>query len=380
MRKSDLFALYFCTILTMSIMYASQPLQPYFEEFLNVSKFKASMFTTAILAPLAIASIFYGFILEKISIKKALISVFGAFGILEIVFASSSRYEILLIIRILQGLIVPIALTGIVSFISLNSPKNRVASAVAAYIGVTIAGGFLGRFLCGISFDFFGWRAFFYILAILLFLAAFLIAKIDGNATTNYAKPRLKTIFYIFVIKHNRYVYLAIFGIYFVFQAVLNILPFELLRLSGDFSGAKTGAIYFGYIIGILVSFNAAKIVKFFKNEPRAIMFGAVVFLLSLQMLMIEIYSMIFISMLVFCLGSFIAHAVANGYVNKKNLSHKAISNGLYISFYYTGGAIGSFVPGFFYGKYGWSGFLSVLTAVVILSIFCILKLNKVRR
>lgn len=377
MDKKELFVMYFCVVLTMSVMYATQPLQPHFEEILQISKFQASLFMTATLIPLAFASIFYGFLLEKITIKKALIVAFGAFSVLEFIFAGASSYTLLLSIRVLQGFIVPVALTGIVSFISQNSSSKKIASAVSAYVGITILGGFFGRLLSGICSDLFGWRVFFYFISLMLALAVFLLCRIKGDAVSGYSKPKFRTILQIFEIRHNFYTYLAIFCIFFVFQGVLNIMPFELLRLDGNFSGSKIGFMYFGYIIGILVSFNAAKIVKFFGNEIKAIMVGAIIFTVSIQILRIENYGVIFTGMLIFCLGSFIAHSVANGFINKRALSHKAICNGLYISFYYAGGALGTFVPGFFYGIGGWRLFLSVLTVVLFCAIFCIYKLKK---
>lgn len=376
MSKNELFVMYFCTALTICIMYAPQPLQPYFEQILNISKFKASCFTTAILAPLAFSSIFYGFLLEKISIKKTLIFAFFTFGVLEFCFAISSNYSVMLTIRILQGFIAPVALTGLVSFISQNSAPENVAKAVSAYIGITIAGGFLGRFISGVLFDFFGWRLFFFVLAFCAFVAVFLLLKVSGDAVSKFAKPNFKKVLQIFEIRHNFYVFLSIFGIYFTFQGVSNILPFELLNISGNFSGSKTGIMYFGYIIGVLVAFNATKISQKFRGETNAILVGSAIFLLSLQILRLESEIFIFIAMLIFCLGSFMAHSISSAFINRKALSHKAICNGLYISFYYTGGTLGSFVPGYFYENGGWGVFLSVLSGMICLSIFSIWKLK----
>ena len=184
MDKKELFVMYFCVVLTMSVMYATQPLQPHFEEILQISKFQASLFMTATLIPLAFASIFYGFLLEKITIKKALIVAFGAFSVLEFIFASASSYTLLLSIRVLQGFIVPVALTGIVSFISQNSSSKKIASAVSAYVGITILGGFFGRLLSGICSDLFGWRVFFYFVSFMLALAVFLLCRIKGDAVS----------------------------------------------------------------------------------------------------------------------------------------------------------------------------------------------------
>ncbi|CZE47745.1 MFS transporter [Campylobacter geochelonis] len=377
MKRVDIAIMYICTALTLCVMYATQPLQPLFEEMLKVSKFEASLFTTSILAPLAVASIVYGYFLEKFSIKKILVVAFLLFGILELAFAFSSTYLVLLNIRAAQGLIAPAALTGIMSYISQNSHPSKVSSAIGVYIGITIIGGFVGRFLSGFFTDLFGWRFFFVVLGILLLIATLLLTRISGDANPNYIKPKLSDIITTFKIKHNCYIYLAIFCVFFTFQAVLNFLPFELMILDGGYSGSKTGIMYFGYIVGVLISFNIKKIVEILKTSPNAIMVGVLIYIFSIQILRFENLYVLFGAMIIFCLGNFLAHVAASAYVNKMAQNHKAIANGLYISFYYAGGALGSFVPGVFYRTGGWSLFLTFLSVVVALSLVFIWLLNK---
>ncbi|MBQ9725295.1 MAG: MFS transporter, partial [Neisseriaceae bacterium] len=186
----NLTVLYLCTILTMGVMYAPQPLQPYFENMLGISKTQASLFTTAILIPLSFSSIFYGYLLEKVSIRKLLITVFFIFSLTECLFASVSSYSYFISIRILQGFIVPAALTGIMTYISHTSIKDRIGRAIGAYIGMTIAGGFLGRFLAGLCTDIFGWRFFFYALSILLLIVAMILTKTLDEIQNTVVKPK----------------------------------------------------------------------------------------------------------------------------------------------------------------------------------------------
>ena len=376
MRNFNLTILYICAILTMCVTYATQPLQPHFEEILEISKFQASLFTTAILIPLAFSSIFYGYLLEKFSIKKILIFAFIFFSITEFIFANSKNYIILILIRITQGFVVPAALTGIISYISQTAGYSKVAKMVSIYIAMTILGGFLGRFLSGFLSDFFGWQFFFYVLSAILFIIAILLYFILGNITASFVKPKLRYIPQILSIKRNLYIFCAIFGVFFVFQAILNILPFELMKLNGEFNGSKTGLMYIGYTLGILISLNSTKIVNLLKTPSNAVFIGIFTIFISLLFLQIENFYIIFTSMLIFYIGSFTAHSIATAYINKKAIAHKGITNGLYISFYYTGGALGSFAPGFIYEFGNWHIFLIILNLSLIFSLFFIWKLK----
>ena len=378
MSKFELFVMYLCAILTLCVMYATQPLQPLFEEILNISKFQASLFTTSILTPLAFASIFYGYILEKFAIKKILIFAFLIFGILEIAFAISSSYLALLMIRGLQGLIAPAALTGIMSYISINSPKSSVGKNIGIYIGITILGGFLGRFLSGLFNDIFGnWRVFFIIIGILLLIASFLVTKISGAKGSNLLKPKISDIKNMFLIKENAFICLYIFFIFFSFQGVLNFLPFELVKIDGSYSGSKTGIMYAGWLIGLIISFNISKINKILNGSKNSMICGVVIFILGTFLLHTHNFYIMFFAMLVVCFGNFLSHTCGSGYINLINLNHKGIANGLYVSFYYLGGSIGSFLPGFIYTNSGWNGFLFFMSFMLFISFIFSILLKK---
>jgi len=73
----------------------------------------------------------------------------------------------------------------------------------------------------------------------------------------------------------------------------------------------------------------------------------------------------IFAIMFVMCGGMFFVHAVAMGTMNKLATENRAVANGLYISIYYTGAALGSWLPGLIYQSAGWAAFTLTLTAAI---------------
>lgn len=376
MKKIDLLIMYFCAALALCLMYAPQPIAPIFESELGISKAKAGLFITAIMLPLAFASIIYGYILEKISIKKLLTIAFFLLGGSEIVFGLTKSYFWMLNIRGFQGLLLPVVLTGVMSYISQTSSKDQVASAIGKYIGVTIIGGFLGRFLSGFFSDYFGWNFFIILLGILMILVSFLIYKFTSDVTASFTKPKLKDIVLVLKIPHNFHIYIMIFCAFFAFQAILNFIPFEIANLDNKFSGTKTAMMYIGYAFGVLISFNIKKIVGLFGSAQNSLIIGSTIFLIVLQIFHAESFWVLFWAMILFCIGNFIVHACASAFVNKMALDHKGIANGLYVSFYYAGGALGSFLPGFVYMNRGWSWFLLVNSIVITISILLLLHLK----
>lgn len=376
MSSSPTRLIYFATIVTICSLYAAQPIQPVFKEEFELTSLQAILFTTLMMAPLGVAPLFYGFLLESFSAKILVRWALAVLGILELFFALTDSYLALLLLRAVQGLIIPAILTSLMSYISFTSAREDVQHSIALYIGATIMGGFLGRFLSGLSTEFFGWRVFFFVLGLLLLLASLLLKSLERDARMTYARPRISEIAGLLRQKEFLWLYLAIFCLFFVFSALMNILPFELRQMGTILGEAGIGLLYLGYSMGILVSINTRPIIRFFGSEPAAISAGIIIFFVGTVIFMVEKYSVMFIGMFVFCTGLFMAHSLLSGFVNKLARENKAIANGVYISFYYTGGTIGSFLPGAVFERYGWQMFLATLLCMLVLALFFTHKLK----
>ena len=322
------------------------------------------------MAPLGVAPLFYGYLLESFSAKMMVRWALFLLGILELLFAMAGNYFMLLTLRTIQGLMIPAILTSIMSYISYTSPKEKVQHAIAAYIAATILGGFLGRFLSGLCTDLFGWRFFFFLLGLLLLLNCYLLKDMARDAKMKYARPKLGDIGALLRAKEFIWLYSSIFCLFYVFAALMNFLPFELKRINPNFGETGIGLLYLGYSMGILVSLNSRWMINRFGNEPDAIGVGILVFGLGTLFFMVENYIVMFLTMFVFCAGLFTAHSLLSGYVSKLSRENKAIANGLYISFYYTGGTLGSVLPGAVFQRYGWQAFLVQLLFMICVAFF----------
>jgi len=377
-NNRSLLIIYFCTILTLCSLYAAQPIQPVFQHEFGLNQLQAILFTSLMMLPLGLAPLFYGYILENFCTKQMISWAVLALGIMEFLFACSGNYFILLSIRAIQGLIIPAILTGLMSYISLTSKHEDIQQAIAWYIGATITGGFLGRFLSGMFTELFGWRFFFFILGGLLVFAYFLLRHLESDGRLEMSKPNLRQIQEILKEKSFLLIYLTIFCVFVVFAAVLNLLPFELKALNPDFSETGIGLMYLGYIMGVVVSLFNRKLLKMFNQESHLVLTGIVIFMLGTAGFALDDYRIMFAFMFVFCTGMFTIHTILSGFLNKLSIKNKALSNGLYLSFYYTGGAIGSFLPGILHELYGWDVFILAMLLLLLLAFGFMWKLKKI--
>ncbi|MFW9620149.1 MAG: MFS transporter [Sulfurospirillum sp.] len=377
LSNNQLLIIYTCTILTLCTLYAVQPIQPLFEKEFSLSRFEAVIFTTVIMLPLGFAPIFYGYILETFSSKLFLRNAVLILGILELCFAWSDTYPVLLFIRALQGLLIPAVLTSLMSYISFITPKDRVQQAIGYYIGATILGGFVGRLLSGLLSDYFGWRLFFVLLGIALIVMFGCLSFLSEEVKVDFVKPKLSQIMDVLKNKTFFNIYMMMFFIFFVFQALLNFIPFQLKTFSSTMGYGKVGMMYAGYIIGFIISIRILWMIRLFKSESKTIIVGIITYAIGLQIFHINNYMVMFGGMFVFCAGFFIIHSVASGLISKLAHEKRAISNGLYLSFYYAGGTVGTFAPGVFYHYLGWHIFVGLLAFIILGTLLFAIKLQR---
>ncbi|RXK01222.1 MFS transporter [Arcobacter sp. CECT 8986] len=374
MKKLDLFILVYCIIIVFSVMYATQPLQPLLAKEFDISITKASQFTAVIMLFLAISPIIYGYILEKVNAKKMLINSSMILFVTNILLGLSYNYEFFLLFRTIEALVVPAILTSLMSILA-NIDKDNIKKNMSIYVAATVFGGLVGRVFSGFIATTFSYEYVFNSLSLGILISLYFINKFTYEGEATIVKPKISDVTSILKDKRFTTIYLLMFCIFFVFAGVLNVLPFRLKEISNDISEFRISLLYLGYGMGILVSLNSKKIIKFFKSELNTILFGIVFFLFITIFLKIPNVLVMFGLIFLFCLGMFTVHTVSTGLANSLRASQKSLTSGMYLSFYYLGGAVGSFVPSIIYEKYGWN--VVLYTFCIILCVILILIINR---
>ena len=367
----------FATILTLSALYAPQPLLPVLAEEFGVSRESAAFLTTVAFLPLSIAPLVYGFVLESLQPRRLLRIAVLLLALTEILFFLSPSFSLLVGIRLLQGLLIPAILTSLMTYIALVTKSGAVQRAMGIYIAATILGGFLGRACSGAVATWLGWRYSFLLLAASLLLCFFLLKRLATTTTLNLTRPDPRIILRILERKIYLKVYLTVFCLFFVFAAVMNFVPFRLTEISESASEFKIGMIYSGYLMGIFTSLGAVGAARVVGSEVRVMVIGLLVLAASLLGLVADRPEVLFGVMFIFCGGMFLVHATASGFLNRHAADNKGMVNGLYVSFYYAGGTAGSYLPGFIYERFGWTTFILVLLGVATTGLLTVASCRK---
>jgi MFS transporter, YNFM family, putative membrane transport protein len=376
MKKRDLFIVIYCIIIILSVMYATQPIQPLLAKQFNISIIKASQFTAVIMLFLAISPIIYGYILEKVNVKKMLINSSIILFITNIFLGLSTSYELFLFFRTIEALVVPAILTSLMSILA-NIDKENIKFNMSIYVASTVFGGLVGRVFSGFIATNLSYEFVFYSLSLAILVSIYFISKLSYEGEATIAKPKIADVIEILKDKRFLVIYFLMFCVFFVFSGVLNILPFRVKEISSNTSEFQISLLYLGYGMGILISLNSSKIIKYFKNELNTILFGLIFFLFITIFLVQENIIFIFLLIFLFCVGMFTVHTVSTGLANSMKESQKSLTSGMYLSFYYLGGALGSFLPSIIYEKFGWNVVIYMFCMILLITFILVISKRK---
>ena len=355
------FIVVYCTIVGFAVLYATQPLLPLLAEQWGRPVADTALLTTATMAPLALGPLLYGYVLEHVSTKHMLGAGFAVLTVAQFAISLGPDYPLFFVLRTIEGMMLPAIFTALMTYSSAAGGQQKTRRNITVYIAATIAGGYSGRVLSGIITDLFDWQAAFLFWAIAALLATLLTTRLASDPRLRLGRVRLAEIRAL----ARRPVYAeglaSAFLLFFVFAAVLNFLPFHMRDNDPQISQSQIGLVYTGYLIGVVISLGSLHLIRRFGGERRTLVIGSLVYLAGTAAFLLPGNALTYPSMLLFAAGMFTLHSVLSAFLNHLETERKGLVNGLYVSAYYTGGAMGSYLPGFLYLQFGWSVFVAFL-------------------
>ena len=344
--------------LSVFVLYAPQPLLPIFAHLYGLSEASAGLLMTVTMLPLAIAPLSYGYLLSFVQPLQVLRYSLLLLAIMTCLTALAQTFPQMLLVRFIQGLIIPASLTAVMAFLAYAGTRGDMQQSMSLYVTATISGGFFGRLISGVSSAVIDWRIFYVVLGIFLFCCYFMIqpssVREEQGAKYSGTVPNIKS---LNEVRSCLPVYLAIFSMFFVFCGALNYLPFRTVELLGKRSGLLTGIMYCGYLTGIITSMTTWRIVKRIGSESRVMIGGYLLFIIVLISMLLPNTGVLFALLFPFCGAMFLVHSVATAVVNRQAGRNSSLASGVYVSSYYGGGVLGTYFPGLIFEQYGW-GFM----------------------
>ncbi len=376
MRIPPLFVVVFTTILAYATFYLPQPILPLLAAEYDVSLTDAALLIAVTMVPLGFAPIFYGYMTEYVSTKRLLLVSVSLLAVSQALLAIAGAFWIMVGLRFAQGLLLPAIFTSLMTYSARTADVGRVRNAINFYISATIFGGFAGRFLGGVISDMFEWRWAFILTAGLLAAAWVLLNTLPDDTQPKVERIKFDAAQQILSRPLYRDAYLSIFLVFLVFASILNFIPFRLKALDPTISESALSLVYLGYLSGSLIAFNGARIADWLHGELRGISMGLALLMIALCGTLVPNLATTFIFVFLMCAAFFLVHSFLAAFLNHHTTGSRGVVNGLYLSFYYSGGALGGWLPGYVYRSSGWEAYIAVLAGLLALAIWWLWRMR----
>mgnify|MGYP001823121067 FL=1 len=364
------------TVVSFSTLYIPQPMLPLLAESFGVSAGEAGLLMTVAMLPLAIAPSVYGYFLQAIPAKLMLTVALALLALDQVCFYFADEFWHLIVLRLLQGLLLPAIFTALMTYCASMVPAQLVRRAMGFYIGATILGGFSGRLMGGVFASSFDWRSAFVVMGLMQLIPLLLITRVESDADINFARLDPKSISRVLLNRNFRFMFLSLASVFFVFSGILNIVPFHLQNIDATATPFVISLLYLGYLIGAPVSFFSDSISKLLNDERKGLWLGLFIHGLGMVMLLFVAFKGLILMMFFLAAGFFLIHALLSGLTNHLAQEHKGVVNGLYVSIYYFSGALGSWLPGYLFEGLGWNGMITIFMLILV---FCAWSISQLR-
>jgi len=358
-----------CTFLNV---YCTQPLLPYLQEVFHATEVQVSMTVGAVTLSVAIMAPVVGLIAESVGRKRVIVPSLFAMAVPTFLAATAHTLPALVAWRFIQGMFVPGVIAVIIAYIN-EEFTGRTGAVMSAYVAGTVFGGFLGRFLTGMIAAHWGWHSAFVALGVLDLLGALAVGRWLPLATHFVPAQRILKSFGD-TWRHLRNPRLLMicgmgFTVLFSLVGVFTYANFYLARPPFLLSTAGLGSIFFVYLLGCVVTPLSGRFHD--RNGFRRTALVAVsMSLCGLLLTLSNWLPAVICGLAVFSTGIFISQSSATVMTGQVADRARSSAAGLYVTFYYLGGSLGTTVPAWFWAKRGWPGCVALFAGVSIVTLF----------
>jgi len=370
-------ALWVGTAAAYADMYLTQPILPLLSKEFGIGPARAGLSVSAVVLSIALASGLHGPLSDVLGRRRVMAGSLALLALPTLGCGLAPTFPALLALRAAQGLLVPGMTAVAVAYAGDLFPARRIPAAVGGIIAASVAGGLGGRLASGLVASAFGWRAACFVAAGWTLLAAAAVAAAPRSPAPERAESAESFLAGFVASWRGMLGHLAeprLLGTFLVglalflgWIAIFTYLPYHLDAAPYRLSTAGVSWVYAVYLAGVVVSPLAGRMAG--SVPPRRVIgFGlALAAIASLATLATPLWAVV-AALVLFTLGMFTAQAVAPGYVNASARTAKGGASALYLTFYYVGGALGSWLPGLAFARWEWRGVVGCSVASLALA------------
>ena len=368
----------FSASVAFTAMYATQPILPQISAEFHVSPAQSGLTILAVTFALAFTSLGAGRIADAIGTRRMMLICGVLLSVFSIAVPLAPTFPALVALRAAQGAAVPgITIAGL-AYLHNELPASWRGRVSGFYIAANTIGGLVGRLGVGLTVESLGWRGGLGLVAGWVILGTVLLAAVPTSQrkgeTFDRAAGDVRPPSLAVIIRRLWWAPFIGATVFFPFLTIFSYSPYRLENAPFNLSPTITSLLYLVYLLGALASPIAGNISDRVGRRPT-IQVSLAVAVAGLACTLIDILPVTMLGLALVCVGSLMAHVVANASVsetaNPLGAQARATALSLYTLGFYLGGGLGSFVPGLALVGFGWIGVVALCGLVVAGAFLC---------
>ncbi len=358
--------------LTVVDLFAAQAVLPQLAKVYDVSPAAMGLAVNASTLGMAISGLTVSLLSRRIDRRRGIVTSLLFLALPTALLAWAPDLVTFASLRIAQGLCMAAAFTLTLAYLGEEYSTADAAGAFAAYITGNVASNLVGRLVSAAVAEQLGLAASFVAFATLNVAgAAIVLLAIHRTPPMALMAPTGRTPFQAWRMHLRSPQLRATFGIgfciLFAFIGTFTYVNFVLARSPLSVSAMQLGFVYFVFLPSIFTTPLAGRVITRLGNRG-ALVNGLLIAGLGLVLLVVPHLPAVLLGLTLVGIGTFLAQAVATGYVGRTAQSDRGAASGLYLASYFFGGLAGSAMLGLLFDCFGWTACVAGIAAALMVA------------
>lgn len=355
--------------LTLVDLFATQVIIPSLTLRYGVSPATMGAAVSACTFGMAVASLGVALFADRIDRRTGIVAALALLAIPTVLLAWAPTVTVFAALRVAQGLCMATAFSLTLAYLGEQMTGAAATRAFGAYVTGNVASNLIGRYVASGVAGEYGIDISFYVFAVLNLVGAALVGATIHRSPkmkqgVNHARSPLTAVVMHLGNPKLRAAFAFGFCILFVFIGVFTYVNFELGGARFGLSMMALGSVYFVFLPSILTTAQAGALAAYI-GVRRATWSGLALAVLGVGLMALNWLPGVLAGMALVAVGTFLAQALATGFVARAAMGDRAAASGLYLACYFSGGLIGAIVLGQVYTAFGWLAMLTCVAAVL---------------
>lgn len=351
-----------------AIPYSTQAIVPEVGRDLGVGPAVTGLTITVVVVGIAVGAWLMGPLSDRIGRRGVMFGSCALLAVPTVLIVFVQGIVELLVLRSLQGLLLPGLLTVATAYVYEAFPAHRVPTVVGIYTSALVLGGFLGRTIPALLVSELGWRASLAVLAIPMLLSAVLIRMLLPVAPP---PPKARSPLRALRAHINNTPLLlnalAAGCTFFAFVGLFSVIAYRLESSVFGLSDRQVGAFYIVWLVGALAPLAVRWAGRL---GPRIVLpIFPLIGVVGLALGSLPNLVAVIVGLAILAGGLFSMVGVAQLLVPQLTLRDRGSAMSLHLTIYYLLGSLGPFVLGAAWSTAGWTG-AALLALLALMAAF----------